>query len=128
MKYWRERDLVILDVDNNRKFLRLQRDHSPEVRMKLRLLGCIWTAVQARGLPEGWRLEGTGAKGRLLAAKGEGSEKSIHSLVKILSVERSGRAEVLTLEGADEFLGMQVGTMDRLIADAIQEADLRPKR
>ena len=26
MKYWRERDLVILDVDNNRKVLRLQRE------------------------------------------------------------------------------------------------------
>ena len=95
--------------------------------MKLRLLGCIWTAVQARGLPEGWRLEGTGTRGRLLAAKGEGSQKQIHSLVKILSVEPSGRAEVLTLQGADEFLGSQVGTMDRLIAEAIQEADLRPK-
>ena len=127
MKYWREHDLVILDVDSNRKFLRLQRDHSPEVRMKLRLLGCIWTAVQARGLPEGWRLGGTGTKGRLLAAKGEGAEKAIHSLVKILSVERSGRAEVLTVQGSDEFLGLQAGTLDRLIAEAIQEADLRPK-
>ena len=95
--------------------------------MKLRLLGCIWTAVQARGLPEGWRLEGTGTKGRLLAAKGEGAEKAIHSLVKILSVERSGRAEVLTVQGSDEFLGLQAGTLDRLIAEAIQEADLRPK-
>ena len=53
MKYWREHDLVILDVDSNRKFLRLQRDHSPEVRMKLRLFGCIWSAVQSRGVPEG---------------------------------------------------------------------------
>ena len=127
MKYWREHDLVILDVDSNRKFLRLQRDHSPEVRMKLRLLGCIWTAVQARGVPEGWRLEGTGTRGRLLAAKGEGAAKDIRSLVKIMSVERSGRAEVMTVQGSDEFLGLQTGSLDRIIAEAIQEADLRPR-
>ena len=129
MKYWREHDLVILDVDSNRKFLRLQRDHSPEVRMKLRLLGCIWSAVQACGVPEGWRLEGTGTKGRLLAAKGDVTtgDKKIQSLVKILSVERSGQASVLTVQGSDEFLGYQPGTLDRLITEAIREADLRPK-
>ena len=93
----------------------------------MRLFGCIWTAVQSRGLPEGWRLEGTGTRGRLLAAKGEGANKQIHSLVKILSVERSGRAKVLTVQGSDEFLGFQAGTLDRLIAEAIQEADLRPE-
>ena len=96
--------------------------------MKLRLLGCIWTAVQARGIPDGWHLEGTGTRGRLLAAKGEGADKAIRSLVKIVQVERSGRAEVLTLPGADEFLQQSVGTVDKLIAEAIQEADLRPRR
>ena len=97
--------------------------------MKLRLLGCIWTAVQARGIPEGWRIEGTGTKGRLLAAKGDVStgDKKIQSLVKILSVERSGQASVMTVQGSDEFLGYLPGTLDRLISEAIREADLRPK-
>ena len=53
MRYWREKQLVMKDVDNNPRFLRLQRDHTPEVRIKLRLLGCIWSAVQARKLPDG---------------------------------------------------------------------------
>ena len=44
-----------------------------------------------------------------------------------MSVERSGRAEVLTVQGSDEFLGLQVGSLDRIIAEAIQEADLRPR-
>ena len=116
------------DVDNNMTKLRLQRDHPPEVRMKPRLLGCIWTAAQARGVPAGWRIEGTGPRGRLLAAQGEGSSKVIRSLVKIAQVERSGRAEVMALNGADEFLGHPVGAMDKLIADAILEADLRPRK
>ena len=98
------------------------------VYVKLRLLGCIWTAVQNRGLPDGWRLEGTGIRGRLLAAKGEGVDKIIRSLVKIVQVEKSGRAEVLTLTGTDEFLQQPAGSVDRLVAEAIQEADLRPRR
>ena len=116
------------DVDNNPRFLRLQRDHTPEVRMKLRLLGCIWSAVQARQLPEGWCLDGTGTRGRLLAAQGEGPDRKIRSLVKIAQVERSGRAEVYTLPGADEFLQQPVGTLDKLISEATREADLRPSR
>ena len=96
--------------------------------MKLRLLGCIWTAVQARQLPEGWHLEGTGTRGRLLAAQGDGPDKRIRSLVKIAQVERSGRAEVYTLPGADEFLQQPVGTLDKMIAEATREADLRPRR
>ena len=128
MQYWRDRNLVMRDVDNNPKFMRLQRDHSSEVRMKLRLLGCIWTAVQARQIPDGWHLEGTGTRGRLLAAQGEGADKVIRSLVKIATVERSGRAEVYTLPGADEFLQQPIGTLDKLIAEATREADLRPRR
>ena len=54
-------------------------------------------------------------------------DKKINSLLKILSVERSGQASALTVQGSDEFLGYQPGTLDRLIAEAIREADLRPK-
>ena len=94
----------------------------------MRFLGCIWTAVQTRGIPDGWHLEGTGSKGRLLAVQGSGPSRAIRPLVKIAQVARSGHAEVFTMAGTDEFLRYAPGTMSKVLADAMEEADLRPKQ
>ena len=56
IKFWREKDIMMPDVDNNTTNLRLQRDHPPEIRMKMRLLGCLWTVIEQQGVPDGWHM------------------------------------------------------------------------